>query len=280
MILFSLLLIGAVIVVGLMYYYQSKIIKSNINHYLTQEKNTKFLKFNEILVKFGKEHRQDIEKKLIDAGVYNTNVAKYYFPLKISSVIILCLAIYLSQLSDTNKIIINILGFISILIVPDMLLAAKKIALIKKTSSKLPYMLDMMSVCIQTGMTIESALNYLGAELEAFDKDLCFQIRKTSDISNIHGLEKALNDFAARLPTPEVRSFTLTLIQNLQYGTSIAKVLSDSAEDMRKIQVLSVEEKIGKLSAKMSIPLILFIMFPIVILILAPGIMQMSVSIR
>ncbi|HHP0586063.1 TPA: type II secretion system F family protein, partial [Vibrio harveyi] len=35
----------------------------------------------------------------------------------------------------------------------------------------------------------------------------------------------------------------------------------------------------GKLSAKMSVPLILFIMFPIVILILAPGIMQMTLNI-
>ncbi|TOO76471.1 biotin synthase, partial [Vibrio parahaemolyticus] len=56
-------------------------------------------------------------------------------------------------------------------------------------------------------------------------------------------------------------------------------VLSDLAEDMRKVQILTVEEKVGKLSAKMSVPLILFIMFPIVILILAPAVMQMSLKI-
>ena len=50
-------------------------------------------------------------------------------------------------------------------------------------------------------------------------------------------------------------------------------------EDMRKVQILTVEEKVGKLSAKMSVPLILFIMFPIVILILAPSIMQMTLNI-
>ena len=47
---------------------------------------------------------------------------------------------------------------------------------------------------------------------------------------------------------------------------------------MRKSQVLSIEEKIGKLAAQMSVPLILFIMFPIVILILAPGMMQMTLD--
>ncbi len=69
-----------------------------------------------------------------------------------------------------------------------------------------------------------------------------------------------------KVPTPEIRSFALTLIQNLQYGTSIATVLSDLSEDMRKSQVLSNGRKIGaKLIAQMSVPLILFIMFPIVI---------------
>ncbi len=84
--------------------------------------------------------------------------------------------------------------------------------------------------------------------------------------------------YVFKVPTPEIRSFALTLIQNLQYGTSIATVLSDLSEDMRKSQVLSIEEKIGKLAAQMSVPLILFIMFPIVILILAPGMMQMTLD--
>ncbi|MEC8483612.1 MAG: type II secretion system F family protein, partial [Pseudomonadota bacterium] len=47
------------------------------------------------------------------------------------------------------------------------------------------------------------------------------------------------------------------------------------SSEIRAVQMLSIEEKIGKLAAKMSVPLILFIMFPIVILIAAPGVMRM-----
>lgn len=75
-----------------------------------------------------------------------------------------------------------------------------------------------------------------------------------------------------------MQSFVLTIIQNLHYGTSVANILSDLAEDMRRIQLLRVEEKVGKLAAKMSVPLILLIMFPIVILILAPGVMQLDMN--
>ncbi|MGF1748002.1 MULTISPECIES: type II secretion system F family protein [Vibrio] len=234
---------------------------------------------NRLLVRFGKGSQKELEQKLVNAGYYNKEWAKYYFPAKVLFLVLVCAGVFFSDLSDTNKMLAGLLTLIGVIIAPDLILEARRKTLIGKTSSQLPYLLDMMSVCVQTGMTIEATLIYLAKELEAFDGDLCYQIKRTSDSAKIKGLEKALDDLSERLPTPAVRSFVLTLIQNLQYGTSVAQVLSDLAEDMRKIQILTVEEKVGRLSAKMSVPLILFIMFPIVILILAPGIMQMTINV-
>ncbi|HDM8134331.1 TPA: type II secretion system F family protein [Vibrio harveyi] len=234
---------------------------------------------NRFFVRFGKEHRHELEQKLIEAGYYNTEWAKFYFPAKLAVLVVVTGLVLLSDMTANNQLIIVIFTLIAVIVLPDTLLQMRRKMLIFKTSSQLPYLLDMMSVCVQTGMTIEAALVYLGKELAEFDSDLCYQIKRTSDSAKIHGLEKALNDLSDRIPTPPIRSFVLTIIQNLQYGTSVAQVLSDLAEDMRKVQILTVEEKVGKLSAKMSVPLILFIMFPIVILILAPGIMQMTLNI-
>lgn len=234
---------------------------------------------NRFFVRFGKEHRHELEQKLIEAGYYNTGWAKFYFPAKLAVLVVVTGLVLLSDMTANNQLIIIIFTLIAVIVLPDTLLQMRRKMLIFKTSSQLPYLLDMMSVCVQTGMTIEAALVYLGKELAEFDSDLCYQIKRTSDSAKIHGLEKALNDLSDRIPTPPIRSFVLTIIQNLQYGTSVAQVLSDLAEDMRKVQILTVEEKVGKLSAKMSVPLILFIMFPIVILILAPGIMQMTLNI-
>jgi tight adherence protein C len=241
----------------------------------TQSGTTKIKHF---MVRFGKEHRKELEQKLIEAGYYNKEWAKYYFPLKFLVLAVLLALVAFSDLSSTNKLLSALFSLVGVIVVPDLVLSLRSKMLIGRTSAKLPYLLDMMSVCVQTGMTIEASLAYLADELEVFDKDLCYQIRRTSDAARIHGLEKALNDLGQRLPTPAVRSFVLTVIQNLQYGTSVAQVMSDLAEDIRKVQILTVEEKVGKLAAKMSVPLILFIMFPIVVLILAPGIMQMSIS--
>ena len=234
---------------------------------------------NRFFVRFGKEHRHELEQKLIEAGYYNTEWAKFYFPAKVLVLGLISGLVLLGDMTSTNKLLVVIVSLIVVIVLPDTLLQMRRKMLISKTSAQLPYLLDMMSVCVQTGMTIEAALAYLGKELAEFDSDLCYQIKRTSDSAKIHGVEKALNDLTERIPTPAIRSFVLTIIQNLQYGTSVAQTLSDLAEDMRKVQILTVEEKVGKLSAKMSVPLILFIMFPIVILILAPSIMQMTLSI-
>ncbi|EDK29965.1 hypothetical Flp pilus assembly protein TadC [Vibrionales bacterium SWAT-3] len=236
-------------------------------------------RMNRFFVRFGKEHRHELEQKLIEAGYYNTEWAKFYFPAKVLVLGLVSGLVLLGDMTSTNKLLVVIVSLIAVIVVPDTLLQMRRKMLISKTSAQLPYLLDMMSVCVQTGMTIEASLVYLGKELAEFDSDLCYQIKRTSDSAKIHGVEKALNDLTERIPTPAIRSFVLTIIQNLQYGTSVAQTLSDLAEDMRKVQILTVEEKVGKLSAKMSVPLILFIMFPIVILILAPSIMQMTLSI-
>lgn len=92
--------------------------------------------------------------------------------------------------------------------------------------------------------------------------------------SELTGLSQALQDFSIPLPTTEIRMFCTVLQQSLNFGSSIYSHLIQLSADIREIQLLIIEEKLGTLSAKMSIPLILFIMFPIIILILAPGIMR------
>ncbi|KLV08943.1 biotin synthase [Photobacterium aquae] len=277
--LLSLLLCCILLSALIMIHYNYKRREKTIANLLNKKYSTQFDKINKMLMGFGRRYHKDLKDKMLDAGIYNTQLVRFYFPFKVGVVCICWLMIVFSDYVMMTKMIVALCILIAVIIIPDMYLTARKRALVKKTSRQLPYMLDMMAVCVQTGMTLEAALGFLGEELEAFDRDLCFHIRKTSDSAKVHGLEKALNDFSHRLPTPEVRSFALTLIQNLQHGTSIAMILGDLAEDMRKMQLLTLEEKMGKLSAKISIPLILLIMFPIVIIILAPEVMQLSLGI-
>lgn len=279
MILLALVLLVAAVFYVIYDTWQTDKRKRHIEIYLESPKTSSYVKVNRFLVRFGKGHQKELENKLIDAGIYNKELAKYFFPFKFLLLAVVVVCAFVIPMEGNQRLITIVLGLIAIIVGPDMLLEMRHRGLVRKVTSQLPYLLDMMAVCVQTGMTIEASLTYLADELEVFDTDLCYQVKRVSDSSKIKGLEKALHDFSERIPTPPIRSFVLTVVQNLQYGTSISQVLTDLSEDLRKVQILTVEEKVGKLSAKMSVPLIIFIMFPIVILILAPGIMQMSLNI-
>ncbi|WP_074211967.1 type II secretion system F family protein [Salinivibrio sp. ES.052] len=223
--------------------------------------------------------KQDMEQKFLAAGIYDTRLSKFFMPAKYMLLIAGASAIYLigqlQQWPSKWLLIVEVLWLVVTIIGPDAYLNIRKKALVTAISNKLPYMLDLMAVCVQTGMTIEASITYLSREMAAFDRDLSFLLTRVNERSRIVGLEQALEELYMRVPSNEMRSFVMTLNQSLQYGTSIYGVLTTLSSDIREVQLLRIEEKIGQLAAKMSIPLIVFIMVPIVILIAAPGIMRM-----
>ncbi|MCV5839211.1 type II secretion system F family protein, partial [Escherichia coli] len=60
---------------------------------------------------------------------------------------------------------------------------------------------------MQTGMTIEAAISYLAKEMKGFDKDISYLLVKTDDRARLVGLETALDELYARVPSNEMRSF-------------------------------------------------------------------------
>lgn len=221
----------------------------------------------------------EMKRKFVASGYYDSRYAIYYMPAKYFVLLLgVALAIWLGDLESwqlTNTVLICALWVVASLILPDVYLNLKTRQLQKTVSNKLPYMIDLLAVCVQTGMTIESSMNYLSNEMKDFDPDLGFLLNRTRERMQVVGLEQALDEMFERVPSNEMRSFVMTLKQSLQYGSSIYEVLTTLSSEIRAVQMLTIEEKIGKLAAKMSVPLILFIMFPIVILIAAPGVMRM-----
>jgi tight adherence protein C len=225
---------------------------------------------------------EDIKKKFLAAGFYNTRFAPYFMPIKYTVLILGSIGLFLfsNQLAweGGKSIALSLSWLVAVIILPDIYLASKAKTLCRNISNQLPYLLDLMAVCVQTGMTIEAAMTYLSLEMADFDKNLSYMLNKTNERAKIVGLEIAMEELYQRVPSNEMRSFVMTLTQSLKYGSSIYHTLTTLASDIREVQMLQIEDKIGKLSAKMSVPLILFIMFPVIILVAAPGIMRMIIS--
>ncbi|WP_367989797.1 type II secretion system F family protein [Vibrio sp. NTOU-M3] len=241
-----------------------------------ESQRTKLLDAIASRVSFNKE---ETKQKFITAGIYSDFLVDTYYLFKIIPFTLCLLVIgyeYLdNELNLFMALIYLLVAVITFVIVPDAYISNRGKSNIKHISSRLPFLLDLMNVCVHTGMTIESSLDYLSKELITVDKHLAYVVRVTVERSKLVGIEKALEEFYDLVPTTESKSFVMTLVQSLQFGSSIGPVLATLASDIREINMMDLEEKIGKMGAKMSIPLIAFIMVPIVVLIVAPGIMRM-----
>ncbi|MEZ8312438.1 type II secretion system F family protein [Vibrio splendidus] len=224
-------------------------------------------------------NRDEVKANLIKAGIHNEFFSQVYYLIKIVPMMFCIVTIgymYLnSRLDMLNSFMSVGISLLIFLIAPDMYIASRGKSNISHISSRLPFLLDLMNVCVHTGMTLEASLEYLSNELKMVDENLAFVVQTTSERAKVVGLDKALSEFYDLVPTTEAQSFVMTLTQSLKYGSSVGAVLASLASDIREINMLELEEKIGKMGAKMSVPMIAFIMIPIVILIAAPGIMRM-----
>ncbi|KLI66280.1 pilus assembly protein TadC [Vibrio vulnificus CladeA-yb158] len=224
-------------------------------------------------------NKDETKKKLVAAGIYSDFIAQTYYLFKIVPLFLTIggglLAVSQEVIDFNEMIVIGAFALIIFVAGPDLYLSSRTNTITRHVSSRLPFLLDLMNVCVHTGMTIEATLEYLAKELQTVDKYLAFTVNVTVQRSKVIGIEKALEEFYEMVPSSEAQSFVMTLVQSLQFGSSVGQVLGTLATDIRQINMMELEEKIGKLGAKMSIPMIVFIMVPIIILIIAPGIMRM-----
>lgn len=227
-------------------------------------------------------NEEEVKHKLRQAGWNNMQYVHLFMPIKYSVLMIgemaLAIAYFQSLLTETAWVITASLWVVFIILAPDMYLKAKIKARIQRVSGQMPYLLDLMAICVQTGMTVEASLSYLAKEMKGFNQDLTHVLTKMNERARLVGLEQSLEEMYVEIPSNEMRSFVMTLTQSMHYGSSIYNVLTTLASDMREVQMLELEERIGKLAAKMSVPLIVFIMIPIVILIAAPGVMRLMLN--
>ncbi|MFV0447808.1 MAG: type II secretion system F family protein [Vibrio sp.] len=246
------------------------------------KKNSVFISSLKKAISLFKYNKEETKGKLITAGIHSDIIANGYYLFKVIpfvlSTIVLSYLLYSEVISTLMFSLLFFAVIMCFIILPDMYISYRGKSNISRMNQRLPFLLDLMSICINTGMTTEATLAYLAKEISLIDKELAYVIQRTVDRTDIVGIHKALGEFQIMIPTSEAKSFVTTILNNVRFGSSIGAVLLTLSSDIREINMLELEEKIGKMSAKMSIPMIVFIMIPIVVLIVAPGIMRIFMS--
>lgn len=178
---------------------------------------------------------------------------------------------------DQQKFTMIMFGMLSfIIIVPARVQAAVINRRKRRIASDVPYAIDLLAVCIQSGMTVEASLGYIAYKLEVINKDLSSVLIRTVLRADVSGINAALEQLSSEIDNEEMRMLSSALLQSTKFGSSIYNVLIDLSKEIRLMQILAMEEKVAALSAKMTFPMIAFILFPLIAIVAGPGLIKMS----
>jgi tight adherence protein C len=134
-----------------------------------------------------------------------------------------------------------------------------------------PDALDLLLICIESGMSIEAAFRRVSAEIVTQSIALSEEFTlTTAELSYLQDRKVAYENLAKRTGLEGVKSVCLALMQSERYGTPLGQSLRVMAQENRDMRMTEAEKKAAALPPKLTVPMILFFLPVLFVVILGP----------
>ncbi len=146
-----------------------------------------------------------------------------------------------------------------------------------KIMQAFPDSLDMMLICVESGMSIELALQRVGQEIASISVELAEEFAlTTAELSYLPERRQAYENLARRTNHPGVKSVAMALTQAEKYGTAVGQALRVMAKENRDMRLAEAEKKAASLPPKLTVPMIVFFLPVLFAVIIGPAVIQMQ----
>jgi len=140
----------------------------------------------------------------------------------------------------------------------------------------LPDLLDLLVVCVESGLGLDAAMRRVAEELEDSSPDASYEFAMCNmQLQMGTPKRQALRDLGIRTGVDDMRALAAILIQAEKFGSPIAQALRVQSDNMRVKRMQMAEEKAQKTSVKMIFPLVLFIFPGVFVVIVGPAAIMM-----
>jgi tight adherence protein C len=138
-----------------------------------------------------------------------------------------------------------------------------------------PDSLDLLLICVESGISIEAAFNRVAAEVGGQSVELAEELGlTTAELSYLPDRKMAFDNLAIRCGHSGVKAVAAALNQSEKYGTPLGTALRVTAQENREMRMQEAERKAASLPAKLTVPMILFFLPSLFIVILGPAAIQ------
>jgi tight adherence protein C len=225
--------------------------------------------------------RNKLKLQLVNAGFRGDNAPMIYHGLRL-----LCLTLFLLPTSGfmlvwqgfTQKslIYIGILGAIGFYL-PQVALWLLVTNRKKQIFLTLPDALDLLVVCVESGLGLDAAMRKVTEEMKTHAKVICEEIALANlQLQMGKSRREVLHDLGVRTGVDDVKALAAILIQADRFGSSIAQALRVQSDSMRVRRRQIAEEKAAKTAVQLIFPLVLFIFPAIFVVLVGPAAIQIK----
>jgi tight adherence protein C len=138
-----------------------------------------------------------------------------------------------------------------------------------------PDALDLLLICVESGMSAESGFAKVAAEIGQSSPALAEELAlTTAELSYLPDRKQAFDNLAKRCNHAGVRAVATALNQAERYGTPLGQALRVCAQENREMRMMEAEKKAAALPAKLTVPMILFFLPALFVIIMGPAIMK------
>ena len=135
-----------------------------------------------------------------------------------------------------------------------------------------PDTLDLLLICVESGMSIEAAFRRVSDEIGSQSVALAEELTLTmAELSYLPDRRQAYENLGKRTDLEGVRSVCMALQQAERYGTPLANMLRVMAQENRDMRMSEAEKKAAGLPPKLTVPMILFFLPVLFVVILGPA---------
>ena len=157
-------------------------------------------------------------------------------------------------------------------IVPEYLLRALVARRLRGMARALPDALDLMVMCLESGLTFERALLTVAVELSSIEPSLAAEFRQIEAELRVGADRRAvLQAFYRRTAIEGLRDMAMTLIQSERFGTPLAQAMRNIAANERLQRGARAAARADRLPVLMTLPMLLFVVPGTLLLVAGPA---------
>ncbi len=216
--------------------------------------------------------RNNMTDQLISAGFRSPQALQVFYAVKSLLIVALPMVVLISsrwipdwstRAALTYAMIASGIGMFAPNFVLSKLIAKRRKAL----SNGFPDALDLLVVCVESGLGLAAAIQRVADELSFSHPDLAFELATVNaEIRAGRPREQALRNLADRTGLPDIKGLVGLLVQTMRFGTGVGDALRVYSEEFRDKRMQRAEEQAAKMATTLIFPLVLC-MFPIFFII-------------